>query len=87
MGSEMCIRDRFKRIERKHVLNSIPLNEVYQENTSETIALDQNASGVVVSYMPHRSLEVHKDTARRQIVILNSKSLMIRHQYLKYSAP
>jgi len=46
------------------VLNSIPLNEVYQKNTSETIALDPNASGVVVSYMPHRSLEVHKDTTK-----------------------
>lgn len=46
------------------MLNSIPLNEVYQKNTSETIALDPNASGVVVSYMPHRSLEVHKDTTK-----------------------
>jgi len=57
------------------VLNSIPLNEVYQKNINETTALDPNATGVVVSYMPRRSLEVHKDTTRSKIVILKSNNV------------
>lgn len=49
--------------------NLIPLSEVYQQSTNETIALDRNASGIVVSYTPHRSQEVHTGTEKRLIDI------------------
>lgn len=63
----------------------LPLNEVYQQNTNETIALDQNANGAVVFYRPHMSLEAHRGTARSIMNIYKTlKTFEINPRDLKY---
>lgn len=46
----------------------IPQNGLHQRSTSETTALDQNASDVAAFCMPRMTLEVHKGTANEQHV-------------------
>jgi len=50
------------------------LTEECQRSTNGTVALDPNASGIAVFYMPHRTPEVHRDTEEGKYSWMISKS-------------